>query len=242
MTLFSIENLAQSDCKSTRCSPQPASQPDYGIFSPRRPRLVKAAKCREQLRSGEPQRRETPRVHPRSPIAPPSTKKPPHSYIALIAMAILHTPEKRLLLCDIYEYIMKRFPFFKDNERSWRNQHPPQPLPQRVLHQGRPQRRRTRALLGHPSRPISRTLHAGTTGDDRRGRRVRASAVFSVRVPDHLRQSSPRRVRADDIYPDRCHPEVAARHAPGFPPTQRRSCPVPSGRSSAHHSILRFLR
>ena len=48
-------------------------------------------------------------------------KKPQHSYIALIAMAIIDSPNKRLLLCDIYQYIQKNFPFYRNNDRSWRN-------------------------------------------------------------------------------------------------------------------------
>ncbi|XP_038047620.1 forkhead box protein B1-like [Patiria miniata] len=48
-------------------------------------------------------------------------KKPPHSYISLIAMAILASPEKRLLLCDIYQYIQENYPYYRNNDRSWRN-------------------------------------------------------------------------------------------------------------------------
>lgn len=39
--------------------------------------------------------------------------KPTQSYIALISMAILASEEKKLLLCDIYHWIMDRYPYFK---------------------------------------------------------------------------------------------------------------------------------
>ena len=56
-----------------------------------------------------------------SPIVADKHKKPDYSYIALIAMAILNAPEKRLLLCDIYSYIQTNYPFYRNNDRSWRN-------------------------------------------------------------------------------------------------------------------------
>lgn len=40
-------------------------------------------------------------------------EKPTQSYIALISMAILESEEKKLLLCDIYQWIMDRYPYFK---------------------------------------------------------------------------------------------------------------------------------
>lgn len=40
--------------------------------------------------------------------------KPNLSYIALISTAILSSPEKKLLLCDIYQWIMDKYPYFKN--------------------------------------------------------------------------------------------------------------------------------
>ena len=47
--------------------------------------------------------------------------KPSHSYIALIAMAILSKPGKKVLLGDIYTYISEKFPYYRSKDKSWRN-------------------------------------------------------------------------------------------------------------------------
>ncbi|KAL3865916.1 hypothetical protein ACJMK2_043263 [Sinanodonta woodiana] len=47
--------------------------------------------------------------------------KPRHSYIALISMAILSSPSKKLLLGDIYQYVMDNFPYYNNQDKAWRN-------------------------------------------------------------------------------------------------------------------------
>lgn len=47
--------------------------------------------------------------------------KPPYSYIALITMALESSSSGMMTLNEVYQFIMEKFPYFKQNQQRWQN-------------------------------------------------------------------------------------------------------------------------
>ena len=64
---------------------------------------------------------ETKEMESEEKLRETADSKPTQSYIALIAMAILSSPNSKMVLSEIYQYILDNYPFYKTKDKSWRN-------------------------------------------------------------------------------------------------------------------------
>ncbi|KAI0078669.1 winged helix DNA-binding domain-containing protein, partial [Panus rudis PR-1116 ss-1] len=55
------------------------------------------------------------------PPGPYSTERPDYPYAAIIGQAILASPDHRLTLQEIYDYISTVYPFYNQSEATWKN-------------------------------------------------------------------------------------------------------------------------
>lgn len=62
-----------------------------------------------------------PRLDSSTCVQPPASSKPPYSFSCLIFMAIEDSPDKRLPVKDIYEWIINNFPYYRTAAGGWRN-------------------------------------------------------------------------------------------------------------------------
>ena len=59
--------------------------------------------------------------HPGMPYNSIDNDKPTQSYIGLIGKAILSSSQQKLVLGDIYNYILTHYPYFRNKGPGWRN-------------------------------------------------------------------------------------------------------------------------
>ncbi|XP_075047797.1 forkhead box protein E1 [Mixophyes fleayi] len=110
---------AESQQSPTRASGAATNLQQSSSFTMPVVKVEKEQASEASVSSGQSEVEDTPKGRRRK--RPLQRGKPPYSYIALIAMAIAHSSDRKLTLGGIYKFITERFPFYRDNSKKWQN-------------------------------------------------------------------------------------------------------------------------